>query len=107
MTDPTDGLVYSKSISLLSTDIKGVSIVYDWYTYFFSIITKTTDIVLTDLPPYANATLAVTITNPSSTAKCGAIVMGTKANLGTTKYKPELRITDYSTKTADSNGSLS
>ena len=106
-TDPEEGEVYNKTIDMVSTAITGVSGIYDWYTYFFSTYLKTTDIVRFDLPPYLNTVLSITIAYTGSTAKCGGIVIGTVATLGTTQYSPSVGIHDYSVKQADAFGVLS
>ena len=55
ITDPIDGVVYSKTIKLLDN-----SEVLDWYSYFFSPIRRETEFILTDLPSYSTAVLSVT-----------------------------------------------
>ena len=100
MTDPTDGVVYNQTISLLKTDITGGGSI-DWYSYFFSSFSKITDVVRLDIPPYLSAVIDITVNYTGSTAKVGTIVLGVKTSLGTMKYSPSVGITDYSTKTAD------
>ena len=99
MTDPTDGIVYNQTISLIST----VAVV-DWYTYFFeSVNLLKTDCVKLDLPLYSQATLDLTISF-TGTAKIGMIQFGLQKEIGKTKYSPSIGITDYSTKTVNSFG---
>ena len=99
MTDPVDGEVYNEAIDLLST-----ASVIDGYTYCFEPILRKTDLVLLDLPPYSTATVVITVTNTGGTAKCGAIILGMKATIGTTLRSGSVGITDYSVKTVDAFG---
>jgi len=105
-TDPIEGVVYDYTKELVSTAVSGVSAVVDWYTYFFSTVTYITDFVLTDIPPYYNAVIDVTITysGDDDIAKVGEIVLGLKANFGETLYSPSVGIHDYSTKENDDFG---
>ena len=102
MTDPVDGEVYNKTIDLVST-----SNVYDGYTYCFEPIIRKTDVVLLDLPPYAAASIDITITNTDDIARCGAIIVGLQRYIGETLFGMALGITSYSTKQADSFGNYS
>jgi len=52
ITDPSEGVVYDETIDLVMTDSRGISLIYDWYSYFFGTAPKTTDVVKLDLPPY-------------------------------------------------------
>ena len=99
MTDPVDGEVYNEAIDLIST-----ANVIDGYTYCFEPILRKTDLVSLNLPPYSTATVVITITNTGGTAKCGAIILGMKATIGTTLRSGSVGITDYSVKTVDAFG---
>jgi len=105
-TDPGDGVVYNKTVSLLTTVITGTTTVMDWYTYFFSSIVKITDFIKFDIPPYLNTVFDITISYPSETAKVGGIVLGLQTNLGTTQAepKPSFGLHDYSQKSVDEYG---
>jgi len=107
MTDPVEGEVYNETINLVMTDSRGISLIYDWYSYFFGTSPKTTDAVKLDLSPYPSATVAIAISNPDLTAKVGGIVVGQAGDLGVSRYGTILSITDYSTKSADADGNLS
>jgi len=107
MTDPVEGLVYDETINLVMTDSRGISLIYDWYSYFFGTAPKTMDAVKLDLLPYLSATVAIAISNPDLTAKVGGIVVGLAGDLGTSRYGTTLSITDYSKKTADADGNFS
>jgi hypothetical protein len=99
MTDAIDGEVFNESYSLVSDS--GIT---DWYAYFFEPIVRLQDLVVTGMPPYANATIEVTLTDTGNTAKCGALVVGLSRELGFTQYGLTLGITDYSVKTQDDFG---
>jgi hypothetical protein len=100
VTDPVDGEVYN-----VTTDLINPSVVYDWYTYFVEPIgTLKTDLVTTEIPIYAAATVSITINYTGGTAACGSIILGRKFELGAMKYSPSIGITDYSTKSVDTFG---
>jgi hypothetical protein len=95
VTDSVEGLVYDETYTM--TSYSGIQ---DWYAYFFEPIIRDTQLAVTDLPPYANADIGVTISS-SGDAKCGALVIGQFAVLGLSQHGVSLSIVDYSTKTTD------
>jgi len=97
--DPVDGIVYDETISL--TDNGGIN---DWYEYYFDPIYSKQDIALTDLPPYANADVNVTINAPAGTAKCGLMTLGYQQVIGVTEHGTNVGIIDYTRKELDSFG---
>lgn len=97
--DKFDTTVYTYSGDLIDT-----SGIYDPYTFFFSPVVKTTDLLLIDLPIYALATYQVVITNTGSVAKCGTMLVGQQASAGNTNYGMQIGITDYSIKSANEFG---
>lgn len=100
LTDPVEGVVYDKTISLLSTKN-----VIDGYTYCFAPFIYTTALARFDVPPYKNASLSITLSGPAgSTVKVGEIVLGLKVHLGDTKWNAALSDIDYSTKDTDFAG---
>lgn len=101
VTDAIDGVVYDETVSLVSPS--GIS---DWYGYFFEPIARLGDLVLTELPPYASATIGVTISEAGATVACGACVIGFSKNLGDTQWGGSLGIRDYSAKSEDDFGNL-
>lgn len=96
MTDPTDGVVYTETIDLIAK-----TYINDGWSYFFEPIITDDAAVLLGIPPYSAAQIAITITNPSSTAKIGTLIVGAQKTLGGTQYDPTIGITDYSKKEAD------
>ena len=99
MHDPSDGLVYSRTIVMNSN-----AALTDWYAYFFDPIFKKTYLVLLDLPSYRNASITVTFSSPGGTASCGVLVVGLAKALGETKWAPQVSILDYSRKENDAFG---
>lgn len=90
-----DGLagpvVYSKALSLDGT------VIVDWYQYFYEPFIQLGEVVLTDLPPYGNAHITITITG-AGTVKCGSASAGTVYTLGDAQYGASVSIIDYSRK---------
>jgi hypothetical protein len=99
MTDAIDGEVFNETFSLVSDS--GIT---DWYSYFFEPIVRLSELVVSEMPPYANATIGVTITDTGSTAKCGVMVVGLSRDLGAAQYGLSLGLTDYSVKQQDDFG---
>jgi hypothetical protein len=98
MTDAVEGVVYDETFNM--TSYSGIQ---DWYAYFFEPIIRKDQLAITNLPPYANASIEVTI-NANADAKIGALVMGQFADLGLSQHGASLSIIDYSTKTTDAQG---
>ena len=98
VTDSVEGVVYDETFNM--TSYSGIQ---DWYAYFFEPIIRKDQLAITDLPPYANASIEVTI-NANADAKIGALVMGQFASLGLSQHGASLSIVDYSTKTTDAQG---
>lgn len=87
-------VVYSRTVEL------DVSVVTDWYAYFFEPFTQRASVVLDDLPPYLSAHIEVEISS-SGTAKAGQCIVGTLYPLGATELGVTAGIRDYSRKTTD------
>jgi hypothetical protein len=99
VTDATDGLVYDQTKNMVSPS--GIT---DWYAYFFEPITRIADYVFTELPPYLNATIDVTLTDLGGMVLCGACVLGLSREIGGTQYGASAGIQDYSVKQQDAFG---
>jgi hypothetical protein len=99
LTDPTEGVVYSRTINTAQGSLEG-----DWDSYFFDYVTFKTDLVVNDIPSYANATLAITFNNGVGTAACGVLVMGRAITLGVALSGAKFGIVDYSVKSVDAFG---
>jgi len=99
MDDPTDGIVYSETISLVDN-----SDVTNWYEYYFNPIRTKSDIAKLDLPPYSTADINVLISAPTGTAKCGLLTLGYQRTLGVAEHGTSIGIMDYSRKELDTFG---
>ena len=102
VTDPTDGLVYDETFSLVDN-----TAVIDAYTYFFSPIITVSNLCVTDLPPYASAEISVTVTNTGATAAVGQITFGYSEIIGTTIDEVPLGINDFTRLNEDQFGRTS
>ena len=106
-TDALEGVVYNQTYNLV--DDSGIT---DWYAYFMEPILRATDKVVTDLLPYANATVAVTLTDTGGTAACGGMVLGQakdvsyiyNSNYVGTELGIRVGIQNYSVKQRDAFG---
>ena len=96
VTDPTDGVVYDRTVSLV--DNSGIGSWYDWY---FAPIITTPDFVLLDLPLYASASVRIRITGAFS---IGEIALGQVIDIGATTYGTQVGILDFSRKDRDTFG---
>jgi hypothetical protein len=102
VTDPTEGIVYDNTVSLVDN-----SAVEGWWGYFFEPIVRNSELVLFDLPNYVSAIVDVSIdTATGDTAKVGQIVFGNQKSLGLTTYGTTVGIQDYSTKDTDAFGNV-
>lgn len=106
--DAIDGIVYDKTYSLIATS--GIT---DWYAYFFEPIVRTVDFAVTDLLPYANSTIVVTVYDTGNTVAIGGLVLGLVKDISylNSSNVPvgielgmKLGIQDYSVKTQDTFG---
>lgn len=100
-TDITDGEVYNRTFSLVSTE--GI---IDGWSWCFEPIIRVNDFAVTDMLPYANATVDVIISD-GVTAKLGGLVLGLKRDLGAIQYGASIGIQDYSIKVQDDWGNYS
>lgn len=96
VTDPVDGAVYSQTVELV--DNSGIG---NWSDYFFNPISRITDLVMTDLPLYGSATVAVDI---AGVAACGEMILGLVTDLGITVLGTNVAILDFSRKDRDTFG---
>lgn len=94
MTDPIDGVVYNKTITLADT-----SGIINWYAYFFTQIKSKSQVIITDMPAFKNAYVDIVISNPASTAKCAVCIVGTSTEWGEgIELGASVGIQDYSRK---------
>lgn len=102
VTDPIDGVIYNKTISVVSLD--GVA---SWYDYFYEPIVRSDSVTVTDIPPYATADIRIQIIATGEIAACGACIIGVALEIGSTEYGAKVGIQDYSQKTQDVFGNYS
>jgi len=99
VTDPLEGEVYNQTFPM--TSYSGIT---NWYDYFFTAINRKKELSVLGLPPYSAAVIDVTFNDLGETAKVGALVLGTSANIGDSQYGASFGIIDYSTKEVDAQG---
>lgn len=98
-TDDADGVVYDETISGVATS--GIN---DAYAYCFDPIVRKTEVVFTNLKPYADSSIAITLTDTNNTVLCGACVLGKVLDIGGSNFGMSIGIDDYSVKQQDSFG---
>lgn len=89
------------------TQLLDGTVVSDYYEYFFEPRIGLSEVVLTNLPPYADAHITVSVIglNPAtSPVACGVLTVGTTYLLGEAEYGATAGITDYSKKDTDEFG---
>ncbi|MCU0919015.1 MAG: hypothetical protein MUF16_01545 [Burkholderiaceae bacterium] len=95
ITDGSGGAeVYSRQLDLQ------VPVVNDWYSYYFEPFRQVPVFVMTDLPPYLNAYVTVTITG-DTTVSCGMCIPGRTYTIGDTLLGVQSGIRDFSRKATD------
>ena len=75
-----DKTIFDRTVPM--QDETGVS---DWYSFYFAPIEPLTEFVITDLPPYGDAQIAVEIDAPGQSARCGQLVIGSLRDAGITR----------------------
>lgn len=88
--------VYSRTVGLDG------SIVFDWFTYFFNPFVQLAEVVLTDLPPYSNGQITMTLSGGGAVA-IGELLVGIVYELGEEGMEQgaAVGIIDYSRKDTD------
>lgn len=96
MTNGSGGpTVYTRELDLLVPKLA------DWYAYYFEPYRQIPTFVLTDLPPYLNGYITLTITASSGAVSCGMMAACRSLELGGTQYGVRAGIRDYSRKITD------
>lgn len=80
--------------------------VLNWYDWYYEEPIRAGDVVIDNIPPYANATLTITISNPGDTAAIGCCFIGKARTLGTTQWGLTGGIISYSTTNTDTFGNV-
>lgn len=76
----------------------------DWFDYFFAEFRLRTDVIFTDVPPYATGELTLTVSKAVNDVAVGEVIAGRAIAFGATQISPRLGITDYSRKEVDAWG---
>lgn len=98
--DLTDGEIYNET--LVAVDNSGI--VNSWH-YCFDPIVRKTELLVTDLPLYADPKITLTISGGTgNTVLCGTAYIGKRYNAGGTFYGMGLGIQDYSVTVEDAYG---
>jgi hypothetical protein len=97
--DPVDGIVYDQTVTMVQ-DLDSA----DPYEYCFEPIVRMTDVMFDGIPPYASATLSVSLIDPYGSPACGLCIVGQSKEFGPTQSGMSIGIQDYSLKTKDEFG---
>lgn len=81
MTDPNEGVVYSKTIGMFDP-----TVVIDWFTYYFEPHSTVSEFALTDLPPFADAVLSLVLHKEAGFASVGQVVVGHVSEIGFNQF---------------------
>lgn len=73
------GEVFNRTIAM-----QDETTIIDWYSYYFNPIAPLTEFVLTDLPPYGDAVITVTLDRNGGAVGCGQLVVGALREVGST-----------------------
>jgi hypothetical protein len=92
--------VYDKTITLKTLPAN------DWYSFYFGEFIYKDNAVFSDLPPYRNNRITVTITSAATggIAKVGTLALGKLETIGLAKWGVKLGFADYSRKDTDEFG---
>ncbi|WP_066339275.1 hypothetical protein [Azohydromonas lata] len=77
----------------------------NWWDYFFDAIKRRNLLVLTDLPPYADAEITLTFRGRGAIS-IGSCIVGRAYSLGNVLVNASTGITDYSVKSRDEFGAV-
>ncbi|WP_298494500.1 hypothetical protein [uncultured Maritimibacter sp.] len=99
VTDPEDGVVYD--VTRDTVDNSGIA---DGYEYYFEPLDQLTDMTFQYVPPYPDATIAITLTVAGGAAACGQIVLGRARRWGVANLGGGLGGMDFSTVEFDEFG---
>lgn len=94
--------------TLVFTQTKTVdnTFISNWYEYFFEPYDVQTELVFGPMPPYASATVKMTLTGSTggTTVGCAAFSVGNVVEIGTVQAGAGAGIVDYSRKETDAFG---
>lgn len=78
----------------------------NWYDFYYEEPIREGDAVFTDIPPYPNSTLTVSIDNGPLESKIGACLIGKPFTLGKVTASFSAGVLSYSTSTTDTFGNI-
>lgn len=82
--------------------------ILDWSQYFFyDPLLKRTQLIFSDIPPYANPHVTLELTSSTTNISVGELIFGVISDIGSTQYDATAGITDYSIKETDAFGNTS
>lgn len=91
---------YVQSKSLVRHDV------LNWYDFFYEEPIREGDVMFDGIPPYANSTLVITVTNPGDAAAIGCCVLGKSRTIGQTAWDFTGGILSYSSSATDKFGNV-
>lgn len=97
-----EGLYYDETTELLDN-----ALLADWFDYFFTEISKSTEVIALDIPPVMNSEYTIQIADASGTVKLSTFVIGQAVKMGFTEFGAQVGIIDYSRKNVDQFGRAS
>ena len=100
VTDPEDGLIYEREVSLVDN-----STIADWYSYLWNGFSYKSDFALFDLPLYSSATAHVSFFG-DGLISVGALVTGPSIVLGQAVHGTSIQQLDFSTVDEDDFGNI-
>lgn len=89
---------YSKTINLVRHEV------LNWYDFYYEEPIRQGDVVFDGIPPFAAASLTVTIDNAGLDAAIGLLAVGKSRTIGTTQWGVTGGVLDYSTPVTDKYG---
>lgn len=107
--------LYAESVQVTVRDTPGGTIVFDefidlefaqitdFYEWFFEPYEARTDALLTNIPPYPDCEITVTITG-SGNVRVGLMIVGNNYLIGDTQYGAQIGILNFSVKETDQFG---
>jgi len=100
MTDPVEGVVYSRDVDLQET-----SLIVDWFAYLWTDIEQDTEFIFLDLPPYSGATTKITFTGVGELG-VGLVAVGPVTTIGEAVHGGSVQEKDFSSYEEDTFGNL-
>lgn len=85
-------------------DLLGSSYESSWWAWFLGSRSRSSTLVLTDLPPYRPSTIQVILDGGDAPAKLGKMIVGYGEEIGCARYGTSVGIVDFSAKGRDAFG---